>query len=148
MKWTNYWSGGMGTGGMGTTRKMIPISSMHMKEELKNTEKTLENEEYGDPNLRSSKKVEGYTLHAIDNIIGNIQDFIIGRINWKIKYRVVYTRNWFPEKKVNLTTNWLKEINGDSSEITVKAFFKQIKSALNKMLNQSDCRIHLSLKLN
>ena len=138
----------MGTGGMNTTRKMISIFSNPMVGEVKNTENTLENEEYDNFHLRSFKKVRCYTLYALVNIIGNIQDFIIDSINWKIKYRVVYTRNWFSEKKVNLTTNWLKKINGYSLEITVKFFFKQIKSALNKMLKQSDCRIHLSLKLN
>jgi uncharacterized protein YrrD len=127
--WTNYWRGGIWAGSMGTTGMMMPGSSAPMKEAVKNSENTAHSEANGDPHLRSAKKVQGYTIDALDDTVGEVEDFIVDDSNWAINYMVVDTGNWFPGKKVILSPDLIKEINWDTSEVSINASVDQIKNS-------------------
>ncbi|CAN5386635.1 hypothetical protein BH11BAC5_BH11BAC5_23600 [soil metagenome] len=127
--WTNYWSGGLWAGGMGTTGMMTPMSSVPMEEAVKNSNNALYNEADGDPHLRSTKSVEGYTIHAVDDTIGDVEDFLVDDSNWKIHYVVIDTGNWFPGKKVIMSPDRIKEINWATSEVTVNASVEQVQNS-------------------
>ena len=127
--WTTYWGGGLWAGGMGTTGMMMPRSSMPMEEAVKNSLNTNDSEAKGDPHLRSVKGVQGYTIHAIDDTIGDVEDFIVDESDWTIQYMVVDTGNWFPGKNVIVSPGSIKEINWETSEVTVNASVEQIKNS-------------------
>jgi len=126
--WTTYWGGGGWAGGMGTSGMMMPMSSVPMDEAVKDSIKTSD-AEAGDPHLRSAENVDGYKINALDDIIGDVEDFIVDDINWKINYLIVDTGNWFPGKKVIISPNWVKNIKWETSEVTVNASVEQIKNS-------------------
>lgn len=58
-----------------------------------------------DPHLRSTNAVRGYEIQALDDEIGHVEDFVIDDETWAIRYLVVATRNWWPEKKSSFHRN-------------------------------------------
>jgi hypothetical protein len=65
----------------------------------------------GDPHLRSTRMVSGYTAHTYDGAIGRVADFIVDDTVWAIRYIVVATRTWWPGKKVLLPAGWISTID-------------------------------------
>jgi sporulation protein YlmC with PRC-barrel domain len=127
--WTNYWGSSIWAGGMGTTGMMMPMSSVPMEEAVKNSQTSSGDKAHGDPHLRSVKNVEGYAIHALDDTIGDVEDFLVDDTNWTIQYIVVDTGNWLPGKKVTISPDWIKEINWAASEVTVNASVEQVKNS-------------------
>ena len=70
-----------------------------------------------DAHLRSTRAVTGYHIHAIDGEIGHIEDFIIDDDNWSIRYVIVNTGNWWPDKKVIVSPHWIERISWPESKI-------------------------------
>ena len=138
--WTNYWGGGLWAGGIGTTGMMMPMSSVPMEEAVKNNERTTNALAIGDPHLRSTKSVEGYTIKALDGTIGDVEDFIVDDSNWTLNYLVVDTGNWFPGKKVTISPDLVLEINWESSEVMINSSVEQVKNS-----PEYDASKHLSV---
>jgi uncharacterized protein YrrD len=70
-----------------------------------------------DSHLRSFNEIKGYTLHASDGKLGNINDLIIDDSNWKIMYAVINSGNWLSwRKKVLLDIGWIETISHDQKE--------------------------------
>lgn len=86
-------------------------------------------EENQDHNLRSTKEMVGYHIHAKDGEIGHIEDFLIDDTNWRIRYIIVDTRNWWPGKKVLISPNWIKDISWANSEVVVDVVREKVKSS-------------------
>ena len=61
--------------------------------------------ESGDPHLRSTGEVIGYSIHANDGDIGHVDDFMIDDNDWIVRY-VVITRSWWPL----LAPEWIERI--------------------------------------
>ena len=122
--WTNYWAGGMGTTGM-----LTPMSSVPLEEAVKKREKGPDAESHGDPHLRSAKSVEGYTIRALDDTIGDVEDFLVDDTSWTILYMIVDTGNWFPGKKVTISPDLIKEINWETSEVIINVSVEQVKNS-------------------
>lgn len=59
-----------------------------------------ESGEGGDPHLRSTAEVTGYTVEASDGRIGHVDDFLFEPASWAIRKLVVDTRHWLPGRKV------------------------------------------------
>lgn len=91
--WPHYWAGTS----VGTPFLIVPPDQS-------------QEEESGDPHLRSSREVIGYHIQAIDDEIGHVEDFIVQDTGWVIRYMVVDTRNWLPSKKVLVATDWIEEV--------------------------------------
>ena len=83
----------------------------------------------GDPALRSTVKVKGYSIHAEDGDIGDVEDFIIDDATWKLDFMVVDTGNWFPGKKVLISPEWIREIKWVTSEVVVDATVEHVKNS-------------------
>ena len=122
--WTNYWVAGIGTTGM-----LMPMSSVPMDEAIIKSENNPDAKADGDPHLRSAKSVEGYTVHALDDTIGDVEDFLVDDSSWKILYMIVDTGNWFPGKKVTISPDLIKEINWETSEVIINASVEQVKNS-------------------
>jgi sporulation protein YlmC with PRC-barrel domain len=76
-------------------------------------------EKEGDPHLRSTAEVSGYRVHATDDDIGHIDDFIVDVSDWIIRHIVIDTRNWLPGKKVLISPDWIRKINWRSEKVYV-----------------------------
>ncbi len=127
--WTNYWGGGLWAGGIGTAGMMMPVSSAPLEESVKSSTNAAGSEVDSDPHLRSAKSVQGYSIHALDDTIGDVEDFIVDDSNWTIHYLVVDTGNWFPGKKVTIAPDLIKDINWETSEVVVNASVDQVKNS-------------------
>jgi hypothetical protein len=73
----------------------------------------------GDINLRSTRHVTGYRIHATDGAIGEVMDFLVDDANWALHYLVVKTGNWLKPDKVLLSTKWITAVNWADSTITI-----------------------------
>lgn len=127
--WANYWDGGLWAGGIGTTGMMMPMSSISIQEAVENSKNTAYAEADADPHLRSAKRLQGYTISAVDDTIGDVEDFLVDDSNWRIYFMVVDTGNWFPGKKVIISPELINEINWATSEVTVNASVEQVKNS-------------------
>ena len=81
------------------------------------------------PNLRSTGKVTGYKIKAVDGDIGDVEDFMIDDQSLTITYLLVDTGNWFPGKKVIVSPKWIKEIKWLTSEVVLSATVEQVKNS-------------------
>jgi hypothetical protein len=63
-----------------------------------------------DPHLRSTREVIGYDIHAVDGVIGHVEDFIVEDDTWAIRYMVVCTRDLQPGKSVLIAPAWVDKV--------------------------------------
>jgi len=85
--------------------------------------------EDGDPNLRSVDTVIGYRIEATDGVIGHVEDFLIDDADWRLRYMIVDTKNWWPGQNVLLSPRQIKEIDWRARMVTVDVDRGKIKSA-------------------
>lgn len=90
-------------------------------------------EEKGDPHLRSSREVIGYSIEASDGEIGHVEDFIVDDESWIIRYMIVDTRKWLHwlpgGKKVLIAPAWIKRTDWSESKVRVDLSKEQIKNS-------------------
>lgn len=82
-----------------------------------------------DSNLRSTKEVSGYHIHARDGEIGHVADFIVDDESWAIRYLVVDTTNWLPGRKVLISPNWIERVTWTESKVYTSHAREAIKAA-------------------
>jgi PRC-barrel domain len=117
--WPSYW-GGPSTWGA----YHIPVRDP----DLFGT--TSEDEEQaGDPHLRSTDEVQGYHIQATDGEIGHVVDFIIDDQTWAIRYLVVDTSNWWLGKKVLISPEWIERVSWVDNKVFVKLTCDAIKAS-------------------
>jgi hypothetical protein len=104
--WGPYWGGTLGP--VATTMVPDPKSEQEIKEAAK-----------GDPNLRSTREVARYRIHATDGDIGHVDDFIADDENWVIRYLAVDTRNWLPGRTVLMSPDWVESISWEEKRVHV-----------------------------
>lgn len=75
-------------------------------------------EEPGDPHLRSVSEIKGYNIYATDGEIGVVEDLIVDE-HLKIRFLVVDTGGLFPEIRMQISPEWIKEVNWINSSIDV-----------------------------
>lgn len=79
--------------------------------------------------LRSTNEVTGYTIHATDGDIGEVEDFIIEDTTWKINFLVVETGNWFSGKKVLISPRWIKNVKWEEQKVTINHSKDEVKNS-------------------
>lgn len=82
-----------------------------------------------DPHLRSTHDVSGHGIHAEDGEIGHVEDFIIDDDTWAVRYLIVETGDWWPEKKVLISPRWIERISFDQSKVLVNLTREAIKGS-------------------
>jgi uncharacterized protein YrrD len=92
-------------------------------------EKAAATEEKGDPHLRSTEEVTGYTIHATDGEIGHVKDFIADDKSWVIRYMVVDTGHWLPGRKVLIAPAWITKISWSDDRVNVDLSRESVKDS-------------------
>ncbi|HZS81350.1 MAG TPA: PRC-barrel domain-containing protein [Stellaceae bacterium] len=83
----------------------------------------------GDPHLHSTEDVLGHRVHASDGEIGHIDDFLLDREGWAIRYLVVDTGDWWPGKKVLVAPQWMQEIDWPDRAIYCELSRAEVQSS-------------------
>jgi sporulation protein YlmC with PRC-barrel domain len=91
-------------------------------------ERCAEREAADDLHLRSANEVTGYHIAATNGGVGHVEDFIIDKETWEIRYMVVDTRNWLPGKKVLIAPRWIDRVSWLDSKVYVSLSREAIKS--------------------
>ncbi|MEO8764286.1 MAG: PRC-barrel domain-containing protein [Ginsengibacter sp.] len=126
--WTSYWGAGIWGGGMGVSGMMTQVHEP-LAEAVRKENREDNKDADGDPHLRSTHKVTGYTIHAIDGKIGDVEDFIVDDNSWKLDYLVVDTGHLFPGKKVLISPKLVREIEWDISEVKINVSEAEVKNS-------------------
>jgi uncharacterized protein YrrD len=126
-RWPYYWMGsgawGMASypGGMLGRPFPLPTQPSEYSSDISENE--------GDPHLRSADVIEGYQIAAKDNLFGEIEDFIIDEISWKIRYLVINTARFWFEKPVLISPDWVTSISWEDRSIIVDLLKEEIKNS-------------------
>jgi hypothetical protein len=113
--WPFYWQGGQ-LWGVSAFPVISPPPGRLSGEQV--TAKD-ENQETGDPHLRSTKAMIGYHIQVGDEIFGDVVDFVMDDKNWAIQHVVVDTRHWLSGKKLMISPSQIKRISWDESKVYV-----------------------------
>lgn len=132
--WSPYW----GAGRNGFTR---PVARVNPEERT-----TAGSPPSGDPDLRSVREVDGYSLEAADGKVGHVEDFILDDEEWMIRYLVVDTRKWLSGKRVLVSPEWVDMIQWRDRIVRVEVSKEQIRDSPpydpNQAVNRQD-EVHL-----
>lgn len=82
-----------------------------------------------DPHLRSFEAIKGYRLRATDGEIGNVENFLVDRDGWNIRYLIVGTGTWWFGKEVLLAPYAVAAIDWLNREILLNVTGEQVKSS-------------------
>jgi hypothetical protein len=122
--WPMYW-----TGIGGPTIGAFPPANTAIKKNEKEIRAMRKNEDQNDTNLRSTRAVISYGIHASDGQIGHVEDFLIDDGTWNIRYLIVDTKNLLPGKKVITALDWVDKIVWSESSVHLKLTKEQIKNS-------------------
>ena len=75
----------------------------------------------------ASKRLPGNHIYANDGVIGHIQDFLIEDADWRIKYLVVDTKNWWPGKTVLISSRSVQEIDWTDNQVNLNVDRQKVK---------------------
>jgi hypothetical protein len=110
--WPTYWTGATAAAVSKRVAEMKKESLVH-----------------SDPNLRSTREVVGYHIHAVDGEIGHVEDFIAEDDTWVIRYLVVNTRNLLPGKSVLVAPTWVEQVSWAERDVYLGLAQAAIKNA-------------------
>jgi hypothetical protein len=100
----------------------------------------------GDPNLRSMREVDGYSIEAVDGGIGHVEDFILDDETWSVRYLVVDTRKWLSGKRVLVSPEWVDTIRWRDRIVRVGLSKEEVRDSPpydpNQPVNRQD-EVHL-----
>lgn len=83
----------------------------------------------GDPHLHSTNATIGYDIDAIDGSIGHAEDFVIDSHDWRIRYLVIDTKNWWPGKKVVVPPSAIAWVSWTKSAVVVDLTREAIRTS-------------------
>lgn len=82
-----------------------------------------------DPHLRSTWEVTDFGVQATDGHIGHVEDFIIDDETWTLRYLVVNTRNWLPDRLFLVSPQWISKVSWDEMKVFVELTREAIKKS-------------------
>ena len=83
----------------------------------------------GDPNLRSANEITGYYVRATDGDIGHIEEFLVEDGSWAVRYVVVDTKNWWPDRKVLVSPRWFRDVSWGEQRVHVDLTRAQVEKS-------------------
>lgn len=124
--WPGYWTAGIGAGGLITPAGLPPPADAGVEGEFTDGDRPLRNPR--DPYLRSVNDTFGYHLEATDGMIGHLDDFLLDDQDWRIRFLVIDTRNWWPGKQVIVEPASIAAIDWDTMHVKVDLTRDQVKN--------------------
>ncbi len=79
--------------------------------------------------LRSTKELQGLTIHATDGEIGKASDLYIDDDAWTVRYLVVDTGKWLAGRHVLIAPTAVQRLDGDGNRIDVSLSREQVKNS-------------------
>lgn len=79
-------------------------------------------------NLRSSRELTGYVVHAADGAIGKVRELYFDDADWRVRYIVVDTGRWLPSKKILLPPATVEDIRWEQRQVRVSFTREQVKN--------------------
>lgn len=70
-----------------------------------------EDEEEGDPHLRSVETIRSYKVAAKNDTFGHVEDLVMDDATWSIRYIQIETRKWLPGELVLLSPEWFSRFD-------------------------------------
>jgi hypothetical protein len=125
--WPAYWEGVFGAGGVAAPI-LTPTPAANTSEPGL-TDGDVPLKKRADPFLRSVNDTIGYDIEASDGTIGHAEDFLIDGEDWRIRYLVVDTRNWWPGKKVVVAPAWILDVSWEKARVVVDLTRDLIKNS-------------------
>lgn len=83
----------------------------------------------GDPHLRSSTEVLGYTASAVDGDIGELDDFLVDTPSWRIELLVVDTGRWLPGRRVQVPPRWVDAVDWPARRMAFRVSRQRLESS-------------------
>ncbi|MEJ2058179.1 MAG: PRC-barrel domain-containing protein, partial [Desulfofustis sp.] len=69
-------------------------------------------------------------VHARDDDIGHVEDFLVEEDTWKIRYLVIDTGTWLPgSKRVIVDPNWVDAVDWSDRSVAVRMTKEQIENS-------------------
>lgn len=81
-----------------------------------------------DPHLRSMEAVIGHRVHAIDGLIGHVDDLLIDDADWSVRFVKVDTRSWGPARRVLLPPRLIRKIDWPARSVHLDVDRREIES--------------------
>lgn len=81
----------------------------------------------GDRHLRSCREIIGYYIEASDGPMGHVEDFIVDKDAWILRYVEVDTRNFFGGKKVLVAFPWIADFRYPVSTVVLDVTRDEIR---------------------
>jgi hypothetical protein len=123
--WSPYWSTGFDVGEDGYP------AGVTTRDDLGETPRdrlaSIERRAGADERLRSVREITGYHIHARDGGIGHVADFLIEDWDWRIRYLVVDTRNWWHGRKVLVSTRSIESADWSRQTVNLDIDRQSIK---------------------
>lgn len=82
-----------------------------------------------DSHLRSCEEVKGYRIHARDDTLGHVEDFMFDEKDWSIQLLAVDTRNWWPGKHVMIPPQRVESISWENNEVFVGVTREELENS-------------------
>lgn len=79
--------------------------------------------------VRSVKDTHGYTIQAVDQEIGYIDDFFADETDWKIRYALVDTSRWLGGKDVLISPDWIDDVDWVERLVRVHVTHEQVENS-------------------
>ena len=126
--WQSYYDAGLYGEGIGMMGVFPLPPILEVVEPGETNEEEVEKPKI-ETHLRSTHELKGYTIHATDGEIGEVNDFLFDEDAWNITFVVVNTGSWFSGKKVLLSPAWIKEVKWNNQELTVNVTMNEVENS-------------------
>jgi len=70
-----------------------------------------------------------YHVHATDGDIGHVQGLLVDDENWKIRYLIVNTSNWWLGHEVLIAPQWIRDVTWTDAKVSVNLTRQALKDA-------------------
>jgi len=79
--------------------------------------------------LRRMKDMEGYSISALDGVIGQVKDYYFDDVRWVIRYLVVETGDWLASRRVLISPAVINGPNWSEKSIPAAITLEQVKNS-------------------
>lgn len=85
--------------------------------------------EKGEPVLRRTSELIGYTIHATDGDIGSVSRILFDDHRWTVRYVVVDTGRWLPGRKVLISPISIRQASWSTRRLDVALTRERVKNS-------------------